>query len=111
MQSLIIISMLSVIVESLVEYFGAAIPSQHKAFVAALVGVILCIAYNADLLASLGYPAGVPYVGPALTGLLIGRGSNVFNLLVERLRMLPLRVQNSTTYINTETKDNSHASV
>lgn len=112
MQSLVIIGILSIIVESLIEYFGSSIPSRHKAFAAALVGVLLCMAYEADLLAALGYPAVVPYAGPALTGLLIGRGSNVFNALVERLKNPVVRTQNSTTYVvATDTKDAAHANL
>jgi divalent metal cation (Fe/Co/Zn/Cd) transporter len=85
METFGIILILVVIVEALIEYFGTPIPSAYKPYVAAVVGVLLCLGYGADLLAALGYPAGLPYVGTVLTGLLISRGSNVFNDLVSRL--------------------------
>jgi hypothetical protein len=45
-------------------------------YVAALVGVALCILYGADLLAIVGLASPVPWAGPILTGLIIGRGAN-----------------------------------
>ena len=42
----------------------------------AAVGVLLCLAYQVDLLSILGLVSPVPYVGSFLTGLLIGRGAN-----------------------------------
>ena len=45
-------------------------------YIAAFVGVLLCIAYRADLLAIVGLASPVPWTGPILTGLLIGRGAN-----------------------------------
>jgi hypothetical protein len=83
-----LILVLVVVVEALIEYFGSPIPSAYKPYVAAVLGVLLCLAYGADLLALLGYPASVPYVGSVLTGLLISRGSNVFNDLVSRLNVI-----------------------
>jgi hypothetical protein len=46
------------------------------------------VLYDADLLATLGYVALVPYVGAALTGLMIGRGSNYVNDLISRLHVV-----------------------
>jgi len=83
-----LIIVLVIIVEALVEYFGTPIPSAYKPYVAAALGAALCLAYGADLLALLGYPASVPFVGSVLTGLLISRGSNVFNDLVSRLNVM-----------------------
>lgn len=88
MQALALIFALAVLVEGLVEYFGAPIPTAYKRYVAALVGVALCIVYGADLLAILGFTASVPYVGAALTGLIVGRGSNYLNDLVTRLKVV-----------------------
>ncbi|MCZ7568957.1 MAG: hypothetical protein M5U01_10275 [Ardenticatenaceae bacterium] len=85
MQPLAIIFTLAVVVEALVEYFGTPVPSEYKPYLAAVVGVGLCVAYDADLLALLGFAATVPYLGSILTGLLIARGSNYLNDLVGRL--------------------------
>lgn len=80
---------LAIIVEALIEYFGGSLPSNLKALAGASVGATLCVAYQADGLAALGLVSDVPLVGQVLTGLLIGRGSNVFNDLVSRLREGP----------------------
>lgn len=90
MTTLALILVLVIVVEALVEYFGTPIPSAYKPYAAAALGVLLCLAYGADLLALLGYPASIPFVGSVLTGLLISRGSNVFNDLVSRLNVVPL---------------------
>lgn len=88
LQSLWLIFALAVIVEGLVEYLGAPVPTRYKPYVAAAAGVLLCLAYGADLLAQLGYTAAVPTAGQVLTGLLIGRGSNYLNDLVSRLQVV-----------------------
>jgi len=68
--------------ESLTEYLFAgplaSLGRQHYLrYVAALVGVALCLAYRVDLLqASLGLAPGWPPLGQALTGLILGRGAN-----------------------------------
>lgn len=79
---------LATISEALIEYLGTALPSQIKPYVAAALGVLLCLAYQADLLALLGLTARVPLVGSVLTGLLVGRGSNFVNAIWERLTSL-----------------------
>jgi hypothetical protein len=88
MQALGIIFALAVLVEGLIEYFAQPVQSQYKPYVAALLAVVLCVAYHADLLAALGYAAEVPYVGNVLTGLMISRGANYLNDLVSRLRVI-----------------------
>lgn len=90
MTALALVFALAIVVEALIEYFGAPIPSLYKPYVAALIGVALCLAYGADALALLGFVAGVPFVGAVLTGLLISRGSNYLNDLVSRLRVVTL---------------------
>jgi hypothetical protein len=45
-------------------------------YTAALVGVLLCIVYQADLLLLFNLNPPWPWVGYLITGLLIGRGSN-----------------------------------
>jgi hypothetical protein len=54
-------------------------------YTAALLGVLLAIAYHADLLALVGLVSPVsPYVGYVVTGLVIGRGSNFLHDLADR---------------------------
>jgi hypothetical protein len=45
-------------------------------YIAAAVGIALCIAYRVDLLAILGIDSAWPIAGQVVTGLIVGRGSN-----------------------------------
>jgi hypothetical protein len=84
MNALLLILVLAAIVEGLVEYLGAPVPPSLKSPAAAVLGVVLCIVYGADLLALAGFPAIYPVAGQVLTGVLIGRGSNFINDLWSR---------------------------
>lgn len=86
---------LSVLVEALIEHFGTAIPSTYKMLVSAVLGILLCLAYGIDamgpILGQIGVVPSLPtlyttIVGEVLTGLIISRGSNVFNDVVERIK-------------------------
>jgi hypothetical protein len=88
------ILILATLVEALVEYlvkplFGPPILPEAEAaspddalpgllirYSAATIGVLLCIAYRADLLALAELHAPLPWIGYVVTGLLIGRGAN-----------------------------------
>jgi hypothetical protein len=50
-------------------------------YVAAVTGILL---YHADLLALAGLGSGLPFVGYAITGIVIGRGANYLHDLVSR---------------------------
>lgn len=93
------IFLLAALVEALIEYlvapwlkpegqrFSASaelIREMLLRYSAAAVGVVLCIAYGVDILELAGLESGWPFIGPALTGLLIGRGANFVNDFVER---------------------------
>ena len=88
MQAIGLVLALAILTEGIIEYLGTPIPTRFKPYAAALLSTIVCLLYNADLLAVLGYPALVPYVGTVLTGLVIGRGSNYVNDLVSRLQVV-----------------------
>jgi hypothetical protein len=45
-------------------------------YASALLGMLLCYAYDADLLALVGLVSPAPWIGSFITGLLIGRGAN-----------------------------------
>ncbi len=68
--------------ESLTEYLFAdllarfGLDARYLKYLASVVGVILCLAYNIDALADLGLGPRLPYVGQILTGLILGRGAN-----------------------------------
>ena len=88
MGALGLIAALAAIVEGLVEYFGQLVPSKYKPWAAAIVGVILCLLWRADIFTLAGYPPYVPYAGEVLTGILIGRGSNFINDIFTRLQFI-----------------------
>lgn len=85
MNQLAIILILAVLVEGIVEHYGGQLlPTTVKPYAAAALAVALCLAYGADLFGLFGLPH-VAYVGEILTGLVVGRGSNYLNTLVQRL--------------------------
>jgi hypothetical protein len=53
-------------------------------YVSAAAGILFCFAYHADLLALAGLDSGPPFVGQAITGIVIGRGANYLHDLVSR---------------------------
>ena len=89
------ILVLATIAEELVEYLFAPIMDAHGhnamqpepsgvldwrglalRYAAALIGIALCIVYQADLLVLFNLTSPWPWVGWVVTGILIGRGSN-----------------------------------
>jgi hypothetical protein len=82
------IFVLAVFVEGFIEYF---VSTPEKAqpwvkYIAAAIGVVLSIAYNIDLLATVGVATTYPFVGSIITGLIIGRGSNYLNDFITKIR-------------------------
>ena len=45
-------------------------------YTAAGIGILLCLAYGADLLQLAGLSCPWPWLGPVVTGILAGRGAN-----------------------------------
>lgn len=84
--ALLIIFVLAVIVEAVIQNAFRDAPAKFKPYIALVLSIGLCIAYSADVLAQLGYPANWPVIGNVLTGILISRGANVFNDIVQRIR-------------------------
>jgi len=88
------ILILATLAESLVEYLirplvkpwveGESPPNARAQalrdlglrYIAAGIGMVLCVLYQADLLASFGLASPWPMAGQLLTGLIIGRGAN-----------------------------------
>ena len=88
------ILVLATLAESLVEYlirpllkpWGDGPPPEGARFIetrtlalryiAAVVGIVLCGVYQADLLLIVGLASPWPFAGQILTGFIIGRGAN-----------------------------------
>ena len=88
MEATIGIFALAFFVEGLIEYLFAKDGASQPAlkYVALGLGVVLAIAYNVDILALVGMTSVVPLVGNVVSGIIIGRGSNVVNDFVGKLR-------------------------
>jgi hypothetical protein len=95
------ILILATLAESLVEYLIAP-PVDELAddkpwreiamrYIAALVGILLAVTYQTDLLAMLGLTSPWPWVGWVVTGLLIGRGANFVHDFASRWLSAQLR--------------------
>lgn len=90
------IFLLAVFTEATVEYFVAALFDKAGAtapyrryipYVAAALGIALCVAYQVDILAMVvGLTPVHPAVGWVVSGLIVGRGSNFLNDLVGLVR-------------------------
>lgn len=76
---------LSIVIEAVITYARALVVDrkfQWQIAAAMALGVVCALAFGVDLFAVAGIPAAVPYVGQALTGVLLSRGSNyVFDLI------------------------------
>jgi hypothetical protein len=104
MQELTAIAGMSVIVEALVEYLTFKLPRRLippwlKFYAGMAVGVVFCLVYRIDLMPLLGLES-IGLIGPAITGLLIGRGSNVANDLFKRLRITQVPAASVDAVIN-----------
>ena len=93
MEGIVLIITLAVIVEGLVEYgksIGKAFAGNDRKaaatqLVAIAIGVLMCVAAGADLFAALGIVFAWPWLGVALTGIVISRGANYVSDFVGRL--------------------------
>lgn len=89
MKELFAVMVLSIIVEAIIEYLGKPLPSTIKPYIAAALAVVVCVAYQADVLALVGLPAAPYRIGAILTGLVIGRGSNYLADILRRIQTVP----------------------
>lgn len=70
--------LLSIVIEGIITYANEWFTNgiKWKQLASVLLGVLIAIAYKADLIALFGITTPIPYVGCALTGILLSRGSN-----------------------------------
>ena len=57
--------------------------------ISAGLGMLLCVAYRADLLALAGLTTNAPLVGSIITGIVVGRGANYLHDLVSQWAKKP----------------------
>lgn len=76
---------LAIVIEAVITYARTLVIDrkfQWQIAAAMALGIVCALAFGVDLFAVAGIPAAVPYVGQALTGVLLSRGSNyVFDLI------------------------------
>lgn len=74
---LVLAMLMGAVVERLVEWLvGMWISTKYLRYVAVVIAVPICLAYQLDILAALGAVSPWPYIGQILTGLLLAGGSN-----------------------------------
>ena len=85
MQELTIIAIMAILIEAVITYVKTWVVDrklQWQVIVSVVLGVIVSIAYNLDIPAAVGITCGIPYIGCAITGILVSRGSNyIFDLI------------------------------
>ncbi len=70
--------LLSIVIEGIITYANEWFTNgiHWKQLASVLLGIVIAVAYKADLIALFGITTSIPYVGCALTGILLSRGSN-----------------------------------
>lgn len=87
MQGLELLLVIAVLIEGIVEWIKDFTLSKVKAqkVAALIVSMLVALTTGADVLAALGIPSEVPYLGCVLTGFLISRGANYAHDLWDRV--------------------------
>jgi len=71
------VSVLAGFVEWFMQRFAPkSVNGELMVFLSALLGIILCFAFNVDAIAMMGLTSPLPYVGIVVTGVIVGSGSN-----------------------------------
>ena len=91
MNELVMIFCIALVIETLTEYLKSVFPviadkTGVLFAITAALGILLCIAFGADLFASFGLISQIPFLGQSITGILCGGGSNIVYDIVERIR-------------------------
>ncbi len=93
MDQLVLIFSVAIIVEALLEYTKSVVYMFTRGCVkcgviricAAVIGVGLALLTGVNLFAEFNIPISQPWIGSALTGIIISRGSNYLNDIISRL--------------------------
>ena len=99
----------AIVTEAIIEYFNSAFfkKFQPQYILSITFGSAFAILYELDLLAILGLESGVPYVGMALTGILLSRGSNYISHFIRKFGIRSSSAFNAITISNDEDADNA----
>lgn len=78
------------LIESIITYinsFFVAGEPHYQVILSLILGVIIAVSYEMDLLKLLNIESKVPYIGSILTGILFSRGSNYIYDLINTLSL------------------------
>ena len=81
--------LLAVAIEATVTYVQEWFVNKNinwKQILAAVFGIVVAIGYNLDFIAMFGVESNIPYLGVALTGIAISRGSNFIADLIKNIQ-------------------------
>ena len=85
MEQFIGIIMLAIVIEGMITYFKTMVVNgalKWQLVGSIVLGALLAVVYNVDLLNIVGFTTSVPYIGNVVTGILLSRGSNyIFDLV------------------------------
>lgn len=86
--------LLAAATEAVSEYMFSGIPRLEKGikYLSALVGVGIAILFKADLFLTLGIESISPIASQVLTGIIISRGSNLLNTLLQSVYKLQKKI-------------------
>ena len=96
MQELVVIFIMAILIEAIITYLKTWVVDkklQWQVIVSVILGVIVSIAYGLDIPAAVGITCAVPYIGCAITGILISRGSNYIFDLIKKIATSSKNVQ------------------
>lgn len=78
----------AIIIEGLTEYIKTAFPKISGGLTyicTAVLGIVLCIVYQADIFAVAGLTGSVPLVGCICTGVLVSRGASYVHQIIKKI--------------------------
>lgn len=98
MEKFFAIIAMAVVVEGIVTYIKEWFVNgevKWQQIIAAVLGILLAVAYKLDMLLLMGMTATIPYIGCVLTGVLISRGSNYIFDFIKALKQILYPDQNA----------------
>ena len=90
-----LVLLFSVLVEAVVQVFRSWVPKTTEGpgwlwpVTAAALGVSMCVTAGVDALTQLGVEMSVPFIGQALTGVMVSRGASFLHDLWGKINTLP----------------------
>jgi hypothetical protein len=95
----------AIIVEGIIAYmrtFFVEGKVQWQMITSLILGIVVALAYNLDLLALCGLESNIPFIGQVLTGILLSRGANYIADLIKLLISTSDNMKNSANVLVVE---------